>query len=110
MPPKGSTKLAPPRLPPLTRLRVRRPNQANPNPCLGIMSSVLGIWSQLLFGLEIAFADSKCRLLGIIRKHRSGLCSVGAAITGVYGRTGKLLILYIPKAGIDLQEMVRIGC
>ena len=43
MPPKGTTKLAPPRLPPLSKLRVRRPNQMELNPCLGIMSSVLGI-------------------------------------------------------------------
>ena len=44
MPPKGSsTKLAPPRLPPLPKLRVRRPNQPTANPCVGIMTSVLGI-------------------------------------------------------------------
>ena len=42
MPPKGaSTKLQPMRLPPLPNLRVRRPNQADANPCLAIMSSVL---------------------------------------------------------------------
>ncbi|KAL2059417.1 hypothetical protein ABVK25_000710 [Lepraria finkii] len=46
MPPKGgSTKLAPPRLPPLPKLRVRRPNAPEPNPCLGIMTSVLGCWA-----------------------------------------------------------------
>lgn len=44
MPPKGgSTKLAPPRLPPLPKLRVRRPNAPQPNPCVGIMTSVLGM-------------------------------------------------------------------
>lgn len=44
MPPKGSnTKLAPPRLPPLPKLRVRRPNQPGANPCVGIMTSVLGL-------------------------------------------------------------------
>ena len=37
-----STKLAPTRLPPLPKLRVRRPNQPGGNPCLGIMTSVLG--------------------------------------------------------------------
>lgn len=43
MPPKGgSTKLAPPRLPPLPKLRVRRPNKPGENPCVGIMTSVLG--------------------------------------------------------------------
>ena len=43
MPPKvGSTKLAPQRLPPLPKLRVRRPNKPAENPCVGIMISVLG--------------------------------------------------------------------
>jgi hypothetical protein len=42
MPPKGaSTKVAAVRLPPLPKLRVRRPNQIDANPCLTIMSSVL---------------------------------------------------------------------
>ncbi|KAL2070099.1 hypothetical protein VTL71DRAFT_14779 [Oculimacula yallundae] len=45
MPPpsKGSisTALQPMRLPPLHKLRVRRPNQADANPCLTLMSSVL---------------------------------------------------------------------
>merc|ERR1711939_763028 len=45
MPPpkKGSvsTALQPMRLPPLPKLRVRRPNQADANPCLALMSSVL---------------------------------------------------------------------
>lgn len=42
MAPKGaSTKLKPMRLPPLPRLKIRRPNQADANPCLAIMSSVL---------------------------------------------------------------------
>ncbi|KAF6221480.1 hypothetical protein HO133_002336 [Letharia lupina] len=46
MPPKGgSTKLAPPRLPPLPKLRVRRPNRPGENPCVGIMTSVLGCWA-----------------------------------------------------------------
>ncbi|KAL6717597.1 40S ribosomal protein mrp10 [Lecanora helva] len=46
MPPKGSsTKLSPPRLPPLPKLRVRRPNQPGANPCVGIMTSVLGCWA-----------------------------------------------------------------
>lgn len=48
MPPKGSsTALQPMRLPPLPKLRVRRPNQADANPCLAIMSSVLS--TQLLY-------------------------------------------------------------
>lgn len=36
------TRAAAPRLPPLPKLRVRKPDQANANPCIGIMSSVLG--------------------------------------------------------------------
>lgn len=42
-PKKGSvsTALQPMRLPPLPKLRVRRPNQADANPCLTLMSSVL---------------------------------------------------------------------
>ncbi|KAH8819933.1 hypothetical protein F5884DRAFT_762204 [Xylogone sp. PMI_703] len=46
MPPKGaSTKITPMRLPPLPKLRVRRPNQSEANPCLAIMSSVLTCWA-----------------------------------------------------------------
>ena len=41
--PAKSTKLAPTRLPPLPRLRVRRPNKTEMNPCMGIMTSVLGM-------------------------------------------------------------------
>ena len=37
-----------PKLPPLPKLRVRRPDQTNENPCLGVMSSVLGMCN---FGL-----------------------------------------------------------
>ncbi|KAI4259252.1 MAG: hypothetical protein L6R42_004659 [Xanthoria sp. 1 TBL-2021] len=44
MPPK-TTKAAAPRLPPLQKLRVRRPNQAQANPCVGIMTSMLGCWA-----------------------------------------------------------------
>lgn len=33
----------PPKLPPLHKLRVRKPDQADANPCLGVMSSVLGM-------------------------------------------------------------------
>ncbi|KAF2642838.1 mitochondrial ribosomal protein 10 [Massarina eburnea CBS 473.64] len=32
-------------LPPLPKLRVRRPNKPETNPCLGVMSSVLGCWA-----------------------------------------------------------------
>ena len=34
-----------PRLPPLTRVRVRRANKPEPNPCTRIMSSMLGCWA-----------------------------------------------------------------
>ncbi|KAG4431813.1 hypothetical protein DL95DRAFT_434876 [Leptodontidium sp. 2 PMI_412] len=46
-PKKGSvsTALQPMRLPPLPKLRVRRPNQADANPCLTLMSSVLTCWA-----------------------------------------------------------------
>ncbi|KAI9792854.1 MAG: hypothetical protein M1833_001013 [Piccolia ochrophora] len=33
------------RLPPLPKLRVKRPNKTDANPCLGIMSSVLTCWA-----------------------------------------------------------------
>ncbi|KAG9249233.1 hypothetical protein BJ878DRAFT_485328 [Calycina marina] len=46
MAPKGaSTKLVPMRLPPLSKLKVRRPNAGEVNPCLAIMSSVLTCWA-----------------------------------------------------------------
>lgn len=31
-----------PKLPPLPKLRVRKPDRADANPCIGMMSSVLG--------------------------------------------------------------------
>ncbi|KXT01358.1 hypothetical protein AC578_6656 [Pseudocercospora eumusae] len=34
-----------PKLPPLPKLKVRRPDQGNANPCLAIMSSMLGCWA-----------------------------------------------------------------
>ncbi|KAA6410889.1 MAG: mitochondrial ribosomal 10 [Lasallia pustulata] len=43
--PAKSTKLTPTRLPPLPNLRVRRPNKMEMNPCMGIMTSVLGCWA-----------------------------------------------------------------
>ncbi|GAB7340225.1 hypothetical protein MBLNU457_6690t1 [Dothideomycetes sp. NU457] len=39
------TKAVPPKLPPLPKLRVRRPDAADANPCVGIMTSVLGCWA-----------------------------------------------------------------
>nr|OQO23226.1 hypothetical protein B0A51_10411 [Rachicladosporium sp. CCFEE 5018] len=34
-----------PKLPPLPKLRVRRPEATNANPCIAMMSSVLGCWA-----------------------------------------------------------------
>ncbi|KAM0716470.1 hypothetical protein Q7P37_007915 [Cladosporium fusiforme] len=34
-----------PTLPPLPKLRIRKPDQTNENPCLGVMSTVLGCWA-----------------------------------------------------------------
>ncbi|KAK3707581.1 40S ribosomal protein mrp10 [Vermiconidia calcicola] len=34
-----------PKLPPLPKLRVRKPDRAEANPCIGVMSSVLGCWA-----------------------------------------------------------------
>ena len=31
-----------PKLPPVPKLRVRRPNRAEENPCIGVMATVLG--------------------------------------------------------------------
>lgn len=47
MPPKGAatTTLKPMRLPPLHKLKVRRPNEGDANPCLSIMSSVLSTFT-----------------------------------------------------------------
>jgi hypothetical protein len=47
MPPRGSTTNVtnPIRLPPLPRLKVRRPNRHAVNPCIGIMQSMLGCWA-----------------------------------------------------------------
>ncbi|KAM0701666.1 hypothetical protein Q7P35_010575 [Cladosporium inversicolor] len=36
---------AAPKLPPLPKLRVRKPDQANANPCLGVMTTMLGCWA-----------------------------------------------------------------
>ena len=45
---KNTTNLAraaaAPKLPPLPKLRVRKPDQTNANPCLGVMSTMLGTW------------------------------------------------------------------
>ncbi|KAF2460407.1 hypothetical protein BDY21DRAFT_369425 [Lineolata rhizophorae] len=47
MPPRPgkSTVPAAPRLPPLPKLRVRRPNKTEDSPCLGFMTALLGCWA-----------------------------------------------------------------
>ncbi|OCL00348.1 mitochondrial 37S ribosomal protein mS37 [Cenococcum geophilum 1.58] len=39
-------------LPPLPKLRVRRPNKPETNPCLGIMTSVLGCWASSGYSVQ----------------------------------------------------------
>lgn len=46
IPPKGA-----PRLPPLPKLKIKRPNKVEPNPCIGVLSSVLGIQFQSVMGI-----------------------------------------------------------
>jgi hypothetical protein len=78
------------RLPPLPKLRVRRPNQADANPCLTLMSSVL---SMLIFclspfpfdPLDMEAYGRHRSLLGIVRIYSCWLCSAGDPIKGVYG-------------------------
>lgn len=41
----AANKIGAPRLPPLPHLKVKRPNRAEMNPCLGLMSTVLGCWA-----------------------------------------------------------------
>nr|POE47100.1 37s ribosomal protein mrp10, mitochondrial [Quercus suber] len=41
-----------PKLPPLPKLRVRRPDTVEPNPCIGVMSSVLGCWASQGYSAE----------------------------------------------------------
>ncbi|PWY95558.1 mitochondrial ribosomal protein 10 [Aspergillus sclerotioniger CBS 115572] len=46
MPPKGvSTRLNPVRLQTIPHLRVRRPNNNEPNTCVAVMSSMLSCWA-----------------------------------------------------------------
>ncbi|KAF2493250.1 hypothetical protein BU16DRAFT_465031 [Lophium mytilinum] len=39
-------------LPPLPKLRVRRPNKPEVNPCLGVMTSVLGCWASSGYSVQ----------------------------------------------------------
>lgn len=40
------------RLPPLPKLRIRRPNKETQNPCIGVMSQLLGCWASSGYGIE----------------------------------------------------------
>lgn len=64
MPAKGATtKVAPVRLPPLPKLRVRRPNQTDANPCMGLMSSVLSMFPYALTSALENYGDHR-RVVG----------------------------------------------
>ncbi|KAK6382878.1 40S ribosomal protein mrp10 [Rhinocladiella similis] len=46
MPPKGSsTAINPIRLQTVSRIKIRHPDKAEPNPCLGPMSAMLNCWA-----------------------------------------------------------------
>lgn len=40
------------RLPPLRNLRVKNPNQASRNPCIGVMASLLSCWASQGYTVE----------------------------------------------------------
>jgi hypothetical protein len=91
MPPKGaSTKVAAMRLPPLPKLRVRRPNQADANPCLGIMSAVLSMYTvlppMLLWNRQLMISIS---MLGLFGLWCCGLRNLGVIVKSLYGPTGE---------------------
>ncbi|RMZ74555.1 37S ribosomal MRP10 mitochondrial [Pyrenophora seminiperda CCB06] len=49
-------------LPPLPKLRIRRPNKPEANPCLGVMSSVLGCWASSGYSVQgCALLEQKLR-------------------------------------------------
>lgn len=85
-----------PKLPPLPKLRVRRPDATNANPCLGVMSSVLGMsclkvplirYLGTLTRKLGTGTDSQrlSRLLGIQRASNGGLRGAGAESEVVHG-------------------------
>ena len=92
MPPKGSvsTKLAPMRLPPLRRLKVRNPNAGDGNPCLAIMSSVLSMQSYFpwinLFTKCLLMCIS---MLGFSMVQCRRMSSYRDSVENVYGCTSK---------------------
>ncbi|CCX10596.1 hypothetical protein FPQ18DRAFT_313261 [Pyronema domesticum] len=40
------------RLPPLPKLRIRKPNKDSQNPCVGVMSQLLGCWASSGYSIE----------------------------------------------------------
>jgi len=92
-----------PKLPPLPKLRVRRPNETNANPCIGVMSTVLGMSSlegrvaRMRLWRALGYAELReetdrgaIRLLGITRLYDTGLCGIGTVSTCLHGREGML--------------------
>ncbi|KAK0364427.1 40S ribosomal protein mrp10 [Friedmanniomyces endolithicus] len=83
-----------PKLPPLPKLRVRRPNTTDANPCIGVMSSVLGTATPMgareeyQIGRGVQQMPRAGLLLGITRLQCAGLRDAGAIATGVYGCAG----------------------
>ncbi|PGH19850.1 hypothetical protein AJ80_03767 [Polytolypa hystricis UAMH7299] len=56
MPPRGiSTRMKPMQLQTVNKLRVKRPNKSEPNPCTAVMSSVLTCWASSRFSVEGCF-------------------------------------------------------
>jgi len=106
------------RLPPLPKLRVRRPNQTDANPCLALMSSVLSMLppphlhplSTSLEYQDLRADDGKNSLLGIIWVHRSRMPGSGDVIEDLYGYTSTLFPrLYSHPAistGNDIKAVV----
>ena len=78
--PKGA-----PRLPPLPKLKIKRPNKVEVNPCIGVLSSVLGAHPSITVTKSKADANI-FRLLGIVGIHGTGLRTAGAAVASMHGR------------------------
>ncbi|RMY48967.1 hypothetical protein D0865_07777 [Hortaea werneckii] len=52
-----------PKLPPLPKLRVRKPDRADANPCIGVMSSVLGMATRSANGEAGRMCAQGCAML-----------------------------------------------
>ena len=92
---------AAPKLPPLPKLRVRKPDQTSANPCLGVMSSVLGmlllkilcLLASERYGKRYIFLKKRTltshRLLGIFRSSSSRMRTTGKRAASMHGRKGE---------------------